>query len=138
MRHGRRNDVRDRSRALRKSMSAPERRLWSVLRESPGGLRFRKQHPCGPYTLDFFCPARGLVVEVDGEVHGRGDQPKRDAIRDGWLTAQSFVVMRIPAIELLRDLDAVMRHIVTLGSSRPHHHSPAANGPPPPLSGGGN
>lgn len=85
MKHGHRRDVRDRSRALRKAMTPTERRLWRVLRGRPNDLRFRKQHPCGPYTLDFFCPAVGLVVEVDGENHARGTQPEHDARRDAWL-----------------------------------------------------
>ncbi len=119
-------------------MTPPERRLWRALRERPSDLRFRKQHPCGPYTLDFFCPGVGLVVEVDGEGHGRGTQPVHDARRDAWLSAQDFTVLRIPAIELLRDLDAVIRHIVATAGSLPLHHSlKKANGPPPPLREGG-
>ena len=117
-------------------MTPTERRLWRVLRERPNDLRFRKQHPCGPYTLDFFCPAVGLVVEVDGEGHARGTQPERDARRNAWLSAQGFAVLRIAAIELLRDLDAGIRHIVATARSLPLHHSPEeANGPPPRCAG---
>ena len=135
MRHGHNKRVRDQSRILRKDMTPPERRLWRVLREGPDGLRFRKQHPCGPYTLDFFCPMRGLVVEVDGEAHNRGDRPARDERRDAWLREQGFTVLRIPAIKLLRDLDAVVLQIVTTASSRPLRH--AFGAPPPPLREGG-
>jgi very-short-patch-repair endonuclease len=34
------------------------------------GLRFRKQHPIGPYILDFFCAEAALAVEIDGSIHG--------------------------------------------------------------------
>jgi very-short-patch-repair endonuclease len=119
-------------------MTPPERRLWSVLKGEPDGFRFRRQHPCGPYTLDFFCPTRGLVIEVDGEVHGRGEQPEHDARRDAWLGAQGFTILRIPAFELIRDLDAVLRHILhTAALLRPLHHPAAPGGPPPPLREGG-
>ncbi len=119
-------------------MTPPERRLWRVLRESPDGFRFRKQHPCGPYTLDFFCPSAGLVVEVDGEGHARGDQPERDAVRDAWLLTQGFTTLRIPAIELLRDLEAAVSFIVDAAARRsPHHHRAPPGGPPPPVPGGG-
>jgi len=43
-----------RARVLRKTMTAPEVRLWVVLRDTgQGGLKFRRQHPLGPYILDF-------------------------------------------------------------------------------------
>jgi len=63
-------------------MSRPEARLWQVLRERPGGIKFRRQHPVGPYIVDFYCPAARLAVEVDGEAHGMGDNPARDEDRD--------------------------------------------------------
>ncbi|MGK6355969.1 endonuclease domain-containing protein [Sphingomonas sp. DT-207] len=67
---------------LRREMSLPEVLLWQQLRKRPGGLRFRRQHPAGAYSLDFFCPRYKLAIEVDGEAHERGDQPERDAARD--------------------------------------------------------
>ena len=50
-------------------MSKPERLLWGALRKNKLGLRFRKQHPAGPYVLDFYCDSARLCVEVDGESH---------------------------------------------------------------------
>lgn len=92
----------------------PEVLLWRELRERPGGLKFRHQHPAGPYALDFYCPEVDLAIEVDGESHGRGDQPERDAIRDDWLEARGVRILRIPAAEVLHDLAAVMRHIMAV------------------------
>ena len=64
---------------LRKTMTAPEILLWSVLRGSgQAGLRFRRQHPIGPYILDFYCFAAGLAVEIDSELHAFGKQPLHD------------------------------------------------------------
>lgn len=88
--------------------------LWRQLRKRPDGLKFRHQHPAGPYSLDFYCPEVDLAIEVDGEAHARGDQPERDAERDAWLGMRGVRILRIPAAEVLRDLDAVMRHIVTI------------------------
>jgi len=58
----------------RRSMSLPEVLLWQQLRKRDQGLRFRRQHPAGPYVLDFYCPSIKLAVEVDGEAHARGDR----------------------------------------------------------------
>jgi len=100
------------SRRLRRDMSLPERLLWRELRKRPEGLKFRPQHPAGEYTADFYCHKARLVIEIDGEAHDRGDRPQRDADRDEWLSAHDLRIMRIPAREVLSDLDAVIRGIV--------------------------
>jgi very-short-patch-repair endonuclease len=43
--------------------------LWRLLRVSRRQLRFRKQHPIGPFVADFYCPAAKLVIEIDGATH---------------------------------------------------------------------
>jgi very-short-patch-repair endonuclease len=71
------------ARELRRRMTPPELRLWVALRgRAADGLRFRRQHPLGPYILDFYCDVAKLAVEVDGEGHWLGDQPSRDDRRD--------------------------------------------------------
>ncbi|MES2121030.1 MAG: endonuclease domain-containing protein [Pseudomonadota bacterium] len=92
-------------------MSLPEVLLWRELRKKSDGIQFRRQHPAGPYVLDFFCATRNLAVEVDGEAHNRGEQPARDAVRDEWLRQQGIRVIRIPAADVLGNLDAVLQFI---------------------------
>ncbi len=59
-----------RARALRREMTDIERGLWRHLRgHRLEGHEFRRQHPVGPYVLDFYCPATKLCVEVDGSGH---------------------------------------------------------------------
>ena len=68
----------ERARNLRKSMSDGERKLWQALRaRQVDGVRFRRQHPIGPYIVDFVCLERRLVVEVDGGHHTEDDQSDR-------------------------------------------------------------
>jgi very-short-patch-repair endonuclease len=110
-------------------MSLPEVLLWQVLRKRPNGLKFRHQHPVGPYILDFYCDATELCVEVDGEAHERGNRPGRDAQRDIWLAEHGIKVMRVSARDVLGDLDGVVRGIVdATGSADP---STAFGGSPP-------
>ncbi|MDV3456759.1 endonuclease domain-containing protein [Sphingomonas sp. HF-S4] len=120
----------DFARQLRRRMTLPEVLLWQALRTCPAGLRFPRQHPAGRYVLDFFCPAYKLAVEVDGEVHARGDQPQRDSTRDDWLYKRGVRVLRIPAQAVLSDLEAVVRHIVVI--ARGEYPSTGFAGPPPP------
>jgi len=133
MLHGSKQTQRN-ARALRSEMSLPEVLLWRVLRSRPDGLKFRRQHPAGPYVLDFFCTSRLLAIEVDGEAHNRGDRPERDQERDAWLLSQGVMVLRIPAVEILRNIDAVVRYITaTAPLVATPLHQPAAG--PPPLAG---
>jgi len=122
----------ERARDLRRKMTAPEVRLWQWLRTRPGGFRFRKQHPAGPYVFDFYCPSAKLVIEVDGEAHSRGDRPERDAARDEWCAQQGMRVLRIAAIDVMRDLDAVSRAIMSAcGREGADFPSTGFAGPPP-------
>ena len=67
------------ARSLRRSMTLPEVVLWKVLRARPAGIKFRRQHPVGPYVLDFYCEAALTGIEVDGMAHDMGENPLRDA-----------------------------------------------------------
>ena len=74
------------ARRLRRKMWPPEAQLWSRLRKrAPGKPVFRRQHPIGPYVLDFYCAEARLAVEIDGYSHDVGDRPRRDVRRDAWL-----------------------------------------------------
>ncbi len=78
--------TKDRAKILRRAMSLPEVLLWRAIKARQlAGLHFRKQHPMGPYVLDFYCDAERLAVEVDGSDHDFGDRPVRDERRDAWL-----------------------------------------------------
>ena len=101
-----------RARGLRQSMSPPEITLWQALRHRPGGLKFRRQHPSGPYIADCYCHEARLVIEVDGEAHGCDDRLKRDARRDIWFEARGLTTLRIAAVDVQSDIEAVVRHIL--------------------------
>jgi len=94
------------ARALRREMSLPEVLLWKALKgRRLDGLHFRKQHPLGPYVLDFYCDSVRLCVEVDGASHGVGARPLRDEFRDGWLAEHGVKTLRLSAELVLQDVD---------------------------------
>jgi very-short-patch-repair endonuclease len=121
------------SRRLRREMSLPEVLLWQELRKRPEGLKFRRQRPTGSaLSLDFYCGDARLAIEVDGAAHGYGDRPMRDVARDDWLAVNGIETLRVPAVEVLRDLDAVLRGVVAVAVARlPLHHPASPSGPPP-------
>ncbi len=100
------------ARTLRRAMSPPEAMLWRVLRERPAGLKFRRQHPVGPFVLDFYCPSAKVAIEVDGVAHEMGGNVGRDLRRDRWLGEQGVAVLRVPAAEVLADVGGVVAGIV--------------------------
>ena len=101
-----------RAKTLRRIMSPPEVRIWNRLRRrSEGGIVFRRQHPMGPYILDFYCSRARLAIEIDGWGHNMGDRPDRDTRKDAWLTAQGVRVLRISASEVLADPDGAADRI---------------------------
>ncbi len=91
--------------------------LWARLR---GRLDdkpvFRRQHPIGPFVLDFFCAKAKLAIEIDGEGHvARLD---RDRSRDAWLRARGLTVMRFGGGEVLRDPAGVAEAIIVEAQAR--------------------
>jgi len=116
-------------------MSLPEVILWQHLRRRPDGLKFRHQHPAGPYVLDFYCEEARLGIEIDGAAHYYGDAPASDEYRDRWLAAAGIRTIRIAARDVLRNLDGVLQLIILECRAKPHHRSASPSGPPP-LQGG--
>src|SRR6218665_2623031 len=90
------------ARALRRSPTLAESLLWQQLRARPYGLKFRRQHPFGPFIVDFYCPAVRLVVEVDGDSHDMGDRPALDERRDLYLRENGFRVLRFKAADVMK------------------------------------
>ncbi len=90
-----------RARELRRVMTIPERKLWKRLRDRRMGVKFRRQHPVGPYTADFYAPDLKLVIELDGSRH----DPAHDAARDAYMRALGITVTRIAVWRLEQDFD---------------------------------
>jgi very-short-patch-repair endonuclease len=84
------------ARALRTDMTYAERLLWNGLRNRGlEGFKFRRQAPIGRYVADFVCEDCKLIVELDGAPHDSPEQQDHDALRDSWLRAQGYEVLRL-------------------------------------------
>jgi very-short-patch-repair endonuclease len=96
-----------RAAAMRRVPTQPEHLLWLALRNSQlAGHKFRRQATIGGRIVDFFCPAKGLIVEIDGESHER----ERDLQHDAVLQDRSgFVTLRFTNGEVMRHRDDVVR-----------------------------
>jgi very-short-patch-repair endonuclease len=106
-----------RSRALRHGATDAERKLWQVLRSRQlSGFNFRKQVEIDGYIVDFLCPERRLIIEVDGGQHTL----QRDALRTAYLESQGFTIIRFWNNDVLQNLDGVWATIETALSTPPH------------------
>ena len=101
----------ERARQLRADQTPPEAVFWSRVRDRRlGGLRFRRQHPIGPFVVDFACPEARVVVEIDSSYHeGRKE---RDADRDAQLDERGWRTVRVTAEQLAKDEDAVLETVL--------------------------
>jgi very-short-patch-repair endonuclease len=95
-----------RARRFRKTLTGAELGLWVGLKNRQlGGFKFRRQHPIGPYILDFYCPEAPLAVEIDGYSHGVAGAMAHDARRDAWLRDRGVETYRIGADDM-KEADA--------------------------------
>ncbi|NBB26548.1 DUF559 domain-containing protein [Porphyrobacter sp. SLTP] len=95
---------------MRREPTEAEAKLWSMLRGARlCGLKFKRQEQVGDYIVDFVCFGARLIVEADGGQHA---ESVHDAVRDDWLRAQGFRVLRFWNNDILGNPDGVARVIL--------------------------
>ena len=83
------------AKALRKQLTSAEKLFWKIVRNrNLSGLKFRRQHPIGPFIADFYCHALKLVVEIDGDIHDLEDVRQYDTQRENYLKELGIKVLR--------------------------------------------
>jgi len=135
-RHTRTQERTARAQQLRKDATVPERILWARLRGAQLGESFRRQHPVGPYILDFYCAPKKLAVELDGDQHGTVAARAYDDARTRFLNAKAIRVLCFANHDVRENLDGVCEGIWrALQTSPSHARAPRSRDLP--LSGGG-
>ena len=94
---------------LRKNPTNSEKELWKHLRKKQLGYKFRRQSVILGYIVDFYCPKKHLVIELDGMHHLL--QIKEDKERDFNLLNYGFRTIRIPSSYVFTNLDGVLAQI---------------------------
>ncbi|RUW46811.1 endonuclease domain-containing protein [Mesorhizobium sp. M1A.F.Ca.ET.072.01.1.1] len=101
------------ARKMRKQMTDAELKLWNEVRAHRlMGLSFRRQMPIAGYIVDFACPTKKLIVEIDGSQHARADASASDAARATKLKGLGWTMLRFWNDDVIRDIDNVCQHIV--------------------------
>ncbi len=110
-----------RARALRRYLTESERRLWSALRDKRLlGFKFRRQHPVGPFIVDFICLPARLVIELDGSQHHDEEQFWYDYRRTKFLEMRGLRVLRFRNIDILKHPAQCVEQIADAACQGPH------------------
>jgi very-short-patch-repair endonuclease len=103
-------ELQERARELRRNMTPAEKILWEKLRHNHlNGLQFRRQQIINPFIVDFYCHAKALVVEVDGDIHDL--QQDYDTVRSRYLIAHGFRMLRVTNDDVIHNLLSVVHKI---------------------------
>jgi len=98
------------ARQLRKSETDAERKIWQQLRSRIlSEAKFRRQHPVGPYVVDFICINEKLIIKLDGSQHQQ--QQDYDAARTAFLEQAGYRVLRFWDNDVLVNTESVMQVI---------------------------
>lgn len=98
--------ARDVLRGLRRDSSLQQQKLWFELRrKSLDGYKFRRHHAVCGVVVDFYCPQRNLVIEVDEEADAD------DLARDAMLQKNGLLVLRFQNDAVDADVEAVVAEV---------------------------
>ena len=110
--------------------------MWSWLRSKRfSEYKFRRQHPVGPYILDFFCHEAMLNIELDGSQHGHPENQFTDAKRDAFLEARGIKLLRFWNARLKREKEIIRDTIWQTLQERTPHPLPDYCSPTRPVAG---
>ncbi|HET9640461.1 MAG TPA: endonuclease domain-containing protein [Allosphingosinicella sp.] len=118
----------ERARQMRREPTEPEKRLWRNLSNRQlGGHKFRRQTTIEPFIVDFLCPAKALIVEVDGETH----VAEVDARRDALLAGRGYTTIRFTNEDVMANMDGVLTVILQTLENLPGRWQGAPDSPTP-------
>ena len=83
--------------------------LWSRLRRSQLGFKFRRQNSFGKYIVDFYCPEKKMVIEIDGWQHK--EEKEHDKKRAEYLKGLGLKILRFWNNDVNNNLDEVILEI---------------------------
>ena len=100
-----------RAREFRRDMTPTEAILWQELRGNKLGVHFRRQQVIAGFIVDFYCHKAGLVIELDGSVHGGDEQKGNDAEQDKVLGKMGLRIVRFMNEDVIKNSPKVLRRI---------------------------
>lgn len=106
---------REQARNNRRNPTKAEQILWNRLNRNQLGTHFRRQHPIGPFIVDFAAIGPRLAIEIDGLTHS---DLLKERLRETHLEEQGWRVMRFRNEEVLTNIDLVVEKITRMIDAR--------------------
>ena len=100
-----------RRKELRNNSTPQEILLWLKLKNSQLGFKFRRQHSIGGYIVDFYCPSKKMVVEIDGSQHSKKENKEYDKTRSNYFNGLCIKVLRFTNKEINNNMSEVLLKI---------------------------
>jgi very-short-patch-repair endonuclease len=117
------------ARALRKNPTDAERKLWQRLKgKQINNRQFSRQRMLDKYIVDFYCPEIKIIIEVDGGQHYTVKHQEKDQQRDAYFKKQGMRVERFTNLEILREMEAVLKYLHALTRARESTSCPPFQG----------
>lgn len=101
----------ERRKYLRNNSTPQEILIWSKLKNSQLGFKFRRQHSIGGYIADFYCPSKKIIIEIDGSQHFIGENKEYDKTRTSFLEDLGMKVLRFNNGEINTNINGVLLKI---------------------------
>jgi len=99
---------------LRNNLTSAENILWQEIRNKQLGLWFKRQVSISKFIVDFYCPQKKLIIELDGNIHKTKDHPTYDKQRDWYLKSMNFKILRFWNYDVINNLQHVLTQIKTV------------------------
>ena len=98
---------------MRSNMTKEENKLWYYLRAKRFyDYKFKRQVLIGNYIVDFLCPEKKLIIELDGGQHNEIDAINYDNERTKFLSSLGYKVIRFWNNEVWDNFDGVCEVIL--------------------------
>lgn len=101
----------DNRRRLRGQMTKSEIIFWSKIKNKQLGYKFRRQYGVGKYVVDFYCPEKKLIIEIDGDIHFYDRNIETDKIREEYFRKPGLIVRRDTNLDVIKNLDNALENL---------------------------
>ena len=91
---------------LRRNMTLAEDIIWDKLIARKCDFKIKPQVLIAGYIVDFYCPSRKLIIEIDGESHT--NKKEYDKKRDNNLSKFGFKTIRFSNEMVFNELERVI------------------------------
>ena len=107
------NKLKSTRQSLRNNMPLPEIILWNRIRgKQLLCYKFRRQYSVQNFVIDFYCPAKKIAIEIDGDNHYTESKIVEDKIRQKKIEELGIKVLRFTNLEIETNIDGVLAQIL--------------------------